>query len=87
MESITCGNIRFSPQDIRELEGVQVMASIPKAEIVSMSVCYGESVEKPVLQIVAGVMAILLGFLIGVWPVIGAFFPCLPCGGSACRLG
>ncbi len=72
METITCGNIRFSKQDIKELDGIQVMVSIPKTEIVSITVSYGESVEKPILQIIAGILLALLGFCIGVWPLLPA---------------
>jgi hypothetical protein len=71
MEAIICGNISFSGEHVKEFDGAQVMASIPKAEITSIKFSYGESVEKPVIQIIAGIVSCLLGFFIGVWPLAG----------------
>ncbi len=50
------------------------MVSIPKSEIVSITVCYGQSVEKPILQMIAGVLTSLLGFFMGVWPLVGYIY-------------
>ena len=50
------------------------MVSIPKSDIVSITVCYGQSVEKPILQIIAGMLTVSLGFFIGVWPLVGYIY-------------
>jgi len=71
MEKITCGNIQFSEESVHELDGKQVIVSIPKADIISITISFGESVEKPVLQFSAGIFMCILGFVIGVWPSIG----------------
>ncbi len=50
------------------------MVSIPKSKIISITVGYGQSVEKTILQIVAGMLTVSLGFFIGVWPLVGYIF-------------
>ena len=64
------------------------MVSIPKSEIVSITVCYGQSVEKPILQMIAGVLTSLLGFFMGVWPLVGYITILEPrkAGLSSCRM-
>lgn len=52
------------------MDGVQVVFCVPKTEIASITVIYGESVEKPLLQLIAGILMVLLGFIIGVWPLV-----------------
>jgi len=74
MDKITCGNISFTEECISELDGLLEIVSIPKKDITSISIHYGRSVEKPVLQFVGGVIMCLLAFVIGVWPVINIFF-------------
>jgi hypothetical protein len=71
MESFDCGNIRFNEDSIKELEGTQVMVSIPRADVVSIELRYGNSVEKPIMQTISGTVLCLLGFSIGVWPLVG----------------
>jgi len=69
----TCGNIRFTDAKLEELDGTQIMASVQKAEILSIELKFGESVEKPVRQILIGVLLCILAFVIGVWPLLGYF--------------
>jgi hypothetical protein len=69
MEAVNCGNIRFSKDAVKELDGMQIMVSIPKAEITSIKLAYGESVEKPLVQITSGIILCLTGFFLGVWPL------------------
>jgi hypothetical protein len=71
MTSITCGNIRFSEEDVKELDGGQVLVSIKRSDIQSITVCYGQSSEKPVVQVAIGIFTLLIGCSIGLWPLIG----------------
>ncbi len=73
METITSGNIRFSEESLQELDGTQVMVTIRKTDIFSIELSFGESVERPVLQLAAGVLMCLLGLMMGVWPMLGYF--------------
>jgi hypothetical protein len=71
MEIITCGNIRFSRENIGELYGARVIVSIPRTDITSISLRYGESVERPILEIIVGIFLMLAGFFVGIWPLVG----------------
>lgn len=68
MENITSGSIRFTAEGIQEVDGNQVAVSVPRKEIKAISLCYGQSVEKPIFQFIAGILICALGFIIGVWP-------------------
>jgi len=74
MDKITCGNISFTEECISELDGLLEIVSIPKKDITSLSIHYGRSVEKPVLQFAGGIIICLLGFVIGVWPLTEVLF-------------
>jgi len=73
MDKITCGNISFTEECISELDGLLEIVSIPKKDITSISIHYGRSIEKPILQFVGGIIMCLVGFVIGVWPLIDVF--------------
>jgi hypothetical protein len=74
MEKTAIGNIQVTLNSLNELDGNQVIVSIPKAEIRSVTLCNGESVERPVRQLISGGVFIVLGFVIGVWPLAGIIF-------------
>lgn len=74
MSKITCGNIGFTEECICELDGLQEIVSIHKKDITSLSIRFGRSVEKPILQFVGGIIMCLMGFVIGVWPLADALF-------------
>ncbi|MGC8494543.1 MAG: hypothetical protein ACP5SH_22700 [Syntrophobacteraceae bacterium] len=74
MKTITCGNIRFLEHEINELDGSQVLVSIPKSVILSITVCHGQSVEKPFRQVILGILMVLMGFVMGVWPLVSNVF-------------
>ena len=70
METIICGSIRFTAEAIQELDGKQVIVTVPREEVTSVSLCYGESVEKPILQFIAGLIMCAIGLVLGVWPIL-----------------
>jgi hypothetical protein len=80
MNNITSGNIRFTEEDIQELDGNQVVVSVPRKEITSISLRYGESVERPILQLLGGIILCVIGLVIGVRPIIWVFFEREPVG-------
>jgi hypothetical protein len=49
---------------LNELDGNQIIISIPRSTIVSVSLSYGEGVERPIRQIIIGVILCLLGLVI-----------------------
>jgi hypothetical protein len=73
MENTTSGSIRFTVEEVQELDGNQIVVSVPRKEITSISLCYGEGVERPILQFIAGMITCALGFVIGVYPIVGMF--------------
>ncbi len=73
MENTTSGSIRFTAQEVQELDGNQIVVSVPRKEITSICLCYGEGVERPILQFIAGIIMSALGFILGVYPILGMF--------------
>ncbi|MCM0082117.1 hypothetical protein L4X63_10995 [Geomonas sp. Red32] len=79
---IICGSVRFTETKIEELDDGQVMISIPKNEISSLQLSYGQTVEKPKTQLLAGSLLIIMGFFIGLWPLLGYLSESHPKGGA-----
>jgi hypothetical protein len=73
MENTTSGSIRFTAEEVQELDGNQIIVSVTRKEITSISFCYGEGVERPILQFIAGLIMCALGFVLGVYPILGMF--------------
>ena len=71
MESFSCGSIAFSNEYIREMDGRQVIVSIPKEDVIKLEVHHGVSIEKPILNVIIGVGMIVIGCLLGVSPILG----------------
>jgi hypothetical protein len=65
-----CGNILFSKDSIYEMDGEKVIVSIPKKDIINILICHGQSVERPLAQIIAAIILCLAGVLIGVMPLL-----------------
>jgi len=74
MELTVCGNIVFSSEYIKEMDGKQVIVSIPKSDIIHIEVRHGESVEKPILNIIIGIVMIIIGCSLGVSPILDFIF-------------
>jgi hypothetical protein len=64
-----CGNIWLSPDAVCELEEDTVILTIAKADIVALSVSFGRASDRPVAQLVAGVLLCAVGCFLGVVPL------------------
>ncbi len=73
MKNITCGNISFAETDIYEVDGAQIMISIPYENIISLSFGFGESIERPIRQLMLGIACCAFGCP-GAWLILDYLF-------------
>jgi hypothetical protein len=72
MESMTLSSIQFSSDSVSELEQKRKSISIAKQDIKSISLRYGPIVERPTAQAIVGLILILLGLYLGIYPLYWA---------------
>jgi len=56
------------------MDGNQVVVSIPRNEIASITLCYGNSAERPAVRVIAGIIMCILGIILGVLPSYAIIF-------------
>lgn len=71
METFVCGNIAFSTDNIKEMDGRQVIISINRNDVIRIEIHHGVSVEKPISHIIIGLVMIVIGCSLGVSPILG----------------
>ena len=82
MESMILSTIEFSADSVSELDGHSKAVTISRDEIKGISLRYGYSAERPTVQAIVGTVLVLLGLVLGVYPVCGMLltgeFPSTP---------
>jgi hypothetical protein len=82
MGRMILSTIEFSAESVSELDGHSKAVTIPRNAIRSISLQYGYSAERPIFQAVIGTVLVLIGFILGVYPVAGMLltgeFPLTP---------
>lgn len=68
IDAIRLSSVEITPDRVSELDGKQPSKTIQKSEIVSISLEYGISSERTVLQIIFSIFTILIGLYLGLIP-------------------
>jgi putative Mn2+ efflux pump MntP len=71
MESLVLSSIEFSPASVSELDGRSKSFTVSKADIENISLQYGFAVERPITQAIVSIVLILLGLVMGAYPLYG----------------
>jgi hypothetical protein len=71
MKSMVLSSIEFSSDSVSELDGHRKSVSIAKADIQDIFLRHGHTAERPITQAVVSIILILLGFIMGVYPLYG----------------
>ena len=70
IDAIKLSSIEISRENISELDGKKVITSIPKNDILTIVLKYGNISERIVLQLIFSIFTILFGLYIGFMPTI-----------------
>ena len=76
--SINCGNLRFSDKELCELDGKQILISVPKKDIILITIEFGHAVERPITELSIGLVLCTLGVLFGLLPLRAYFLDPVP---------
>ena len=68
VNSIKLSSVEITHDRLSELDGKQAIKSIRKDEIVNISLAYGFCSERPVRQIICGILTALTGLYLGLIP-------------------
>jgi hypothetical protein len=69
MDAISLSSIRISSDSIAELDGSRTSISIPRQDIINISLKYGSTSERPIAQFMVSVILVGLGLYLGVYPL------------------
>jgi hypothetical protein len=70
--AIRCSGVAISGSCISELQGEEIIASVPRERIKSIRLCYDSGAKRPFLQFSIGFILVSLGLIFGVAAFIAA---------------
>ena len=69
-DTIRCSSVEISTKGLSEFDQQTRIISIPREQIIKITLHYGARAERPIVQVVFGLTLFILGLTIGILPLV-----------------